>query len=364
MKIAILSAVNIRHMSLISLYTDILKKNGYEYDIIYMDKYGEEEDFECAHKYRYVNHVKQTWPKIFKRIKYMMYFPYAARILNKNKYDFVIVWNDVAIFMFASYLARKYKGKYCLNVRDDMGYDKKIYKKRYEKVFKNAAFRTVSSKGYLDILPQGLDYLQIHSLNLSALDGMQKHDRLRNEDEPIRIGFIGYVRYFERNQKLLDVFANDSRFEVHYYGTKANVLKEYAEQNGIKNTVFHDSFPVSDTKLYLEKIDIINNLYGNDTLNVRKAISIKFFHALYSKIPILVCDNTYVGELAKNVGIGFEVIDIDTEMKENLYNWYRGLDFEKMSENCDKFLENSKAENKQFGEVVLKTLKDMENNNK
>ena len=42
-RIAILSAVNIKHMSLISLYTEILKKNGVKYDIIYMDKYNEDD---------------------------------------------------------------------------------------------------------------------------------------------------------------------------------------------------------------------------------------------------------------------------------------------------------------------------------
>lgn len=42
-------------MSLISLYTEILKKNGDAYDIIYIDEYGEGEVFECVNKYRYVN---------------------------------------------------------------------------------------------------------------------------------------------------------------------------------------------------------------------------------------------------------------------------------------------------------------------
>ncbi len=355
-KIAILSAVNIKHMSLISLYTDLLKEHGVEYDIIYMDKYGEDEAFDCSHKYRYVNTVKQGWPKIFKMIKYMMFLPYAARILNKNKYDFVIVWNDVAIFMFAGYLARKYKGKYCLNVRDNMGYEKKSRRRRFEKVFKNAAFATISSKGYLDFLPKGIDYIPVHSLNLSALEGMKVHTSTRRPPEPVSIGFIGYVRFFERNKKLLDVFANDSRFKLHYYGTKADVLKAYAEEKGILNTDFHDSFPVEDTKKYLEKIDIINNLYGNETVNLRKAVSIKFFHALYSRIPILVCPDTYVGEQAKQVGIGFEVDEINSEMKESLYSWYTSLNFEELDKNCAAYLNEVSRENAAFKETALKYL--------
>jgi hypothetical protein len=34
-KVCILSAVNIRHMSLISIYTDIFKEYGVDFDIIY-----------------------------------------------------------------------------------------------------------------------------------------------------------------------------------------------------------------------------------------------------------------------------------------------------------------------------------------
>ena len=347
-------------MSLISLYTDIMKKNGIDYDIIYMDKYGEDEPFECAHKYRYVNMVKQKWPRLLKEAKYMMFVPYAKRILKKNKYDFIIVWNDVAIFQFGEFLANHFKGRYCLNVRDNMRYDNPRFAGRYKHCFANSAFNTISSKGYLDFLPQNADYLPIYSLNLSVLEGMNIHTRMRAEGEPIRIGFVGYVRFYERNKKLLDAFKNDPRFELHYYGKNADILREYAESHGIRNTVFHDSFPVQDTAKYLEKIDIMNNLYGNDTINVRKAISIKFFHALYAKIPILVCPDTYIGELAQELGVGFVVDDekIDASLCEKVFTWYRGLSFTQLDKASCEAIEQAKQANKIFEGKVLSAIAD------
>jgi hypothetical protein len=363
-KVAILSSVNIKHMSMITIYTEILKRNNISFDIIYMDKYDEEEEFECRKKYRYVNRINRNWPNAIKRIKYMMFVPYATRILKQNDYDFVIVWNDLAIFMFANFLSKHLKNKYCLNVRDNMYYDKKIFRRMYKKCFTNSAFNTISSKGYLDFLPKDADYIQIHSLNTAILSGMKTRSGLRSMKEPIRIGFIGYVRYFERNQHMLQVFANDNRFEMHYYGKDANVLKKYATTNKITNCVFHDSFPVHETKKYLEKIDIINNLYGNDTLNVQKAISIKFYHALYARIPILVNTNTYVGELANSLGIGFYVTDINSTMKDELFTWYHGLDFQALNNASNNYLEKVLVENKKFEslfeEVVCKDRKTIE----
>ena len=355
-KIAILSVVNIKHMSLISLYTDILKQYDVYYDIIYMDKYDEDEFFECHQKFRFVNVISPNWHSYIKMYRYMKFYPYATKVLRENKYDFVIVWNDLAIFMFADFLRKYYDGKYCLNVRDNMYYDKVLFRNRYKKTFNHSAFNTISSKGYLDFLPSQCTYLPINSLTLSVLKGMKVHNGLRTKDKPIRIGFIGYVRFFERNRKMLDTFKNDCRFELHYYGTRANVLKEYADNNGIHNAVFHDSFPVAETGRFLENIDIINNLYGNGTLNIRKAISIKIFHALYSKIPILVNSNTYIGKLAIDLGLGYYFDDISESNKNRLYDWYHSLDFNTLKKSADDYLELAMAENATFKATIVEKI--------
>ena len=351
-RVVVLSCVNVKHMSLVSLYTDILKKNNVAFDVIYMDKYGEDEPFECNRKYRFVNKVNRHLPSFIKKVKYYLFKPWATRILKKNKYDFVIVWNDLAIFLFASFLSKNYKGKYCLNVRDNMYYDIPRYNKLFRRCFSNSAFNTISSKGYLDILPRGIEYHTIYSLNLPVLKGMKVHNSLRKEGERIRIGFIGYVRFFERNERLLDCFANDPRFEIHYYGKCANELKAYAQRKGINNCVFVDSFPVSETGKYLENIDIMNNLYGNDTLNIRKAISIKLFHSLYAKIPILVNKETYIGQVANEIGIGFYVTEFTDSFKNELYDWYHSIDFEVMKDKCDRYLSYAITENRKFELLV------------
>ena len=356
-KICILSAVNIRHMSLISLYTCLLQKYKIDFDIIYMDKYGEEEEFPAKRQYRYVNLIKQSWPKWRKILRYFRFRRYAIRLLNKNRYDFVIVWNDVAIFMFADYLARKYKDKYCLNVRDYCSQNIKWVYKRFEKVIKNASFTTISSEGYKKFLPP-YNYYVIHSLNPILFHSIEPKAGFRKEGEPIRIGFVGYVRFFELNKTFMQLFKNDPRFELHYYGTKASILEKYAQENDINNTVFHDTFPVQDTPKYLEKIDIINNLYGNERIGLTTALSIKLYHAVYVRMPILVCPNTYMEEVTKKYSLGFVFSELAESYKEKLYSWYRQLNFEEFNSNCKHFLKEIERQNSIFENKVKEYILD------
>ena len=134
------------------------------------------------------------------------------------------------------------------------------------------------------------------------------------------------------------------------------MLEDYDINHNRNNTCFHDTFPVSETAEFLQNIDIINNLYGNDTLNVQKAISIKLFHALYSRVPILVCPNTYVGEVAKELGMGFDVDDkdIDVSLPDKIFEWYHNIDYKKMVEKGDTYLQEALTDNERFEELFKK----------
>lgn len=356
--IAILCTSNVRHMSPIVAYTDVLDSCGVKYDLIYMDKYGEDEEFDCNKKYRFINRINSSLPSVLKSLKYLFFLPYGSFILLKNKYRFVIVWNDLTALLFAGFLRRHFSGAYCINVRDEMGYRKPLLYKRYSKVFSRAAFCTISSKKYEAFLPSGINYVPINSLNFDTLTGLIPRDTLRSPDKPLRIGFIGNVRFFEKNEELLRLFKNDKRYELHFYGTNANKLDNYAKRNGITNCVFHDTFPVKDTGRYLNNIDIVNNIYGNETEGLRLAVSIKLFHALYARLPILVCANTYTADLAKKAGIGFEVDPekLDSSILEKIQDWYYALDCQNIARSCAAFLHSAEKENDVFRMLLMEKL--------
>ena len=347
-----LSAVNIKHMAMISIYQDLFKKHGIEYDLIYMDKYDQEEAFDCHEIYRYVNVIDRGWSKMKKRIRYFRFRKYAIDILEKNKYDFIVVWNDVAIMMFADYLARKWKNRYCLNIRDTQ---KKIWpiKRWFRIATDGAAFNTVSSDAYLPYLPKG-DYMLVHSYNKSMTEQCAVRTSFRSEGEPIRIAFVGKIRFIDYNEKLLDVFANDKRFSLGYYGIFSDELQKYAEEHGIGNVDFYGEFPIEDTWKYIDRTDIINNYYGNDTVNRRTALSQKLYYGIGLYLPVLATENTYTADLVNKYGIGYSVGAIDENLPDKLYDWYRKNEFDEFKARCDRFMEDVTASQNLFEKTCLK----------
>lgn len=346
-KICILSAVNIKHMAMISLYTERLIRDGIDFDIVYMDKYGEDEEFPAKNKFVFKNIIDPNLPNWKKVLLYMHFRKFAIKVLEENQYDFIIVWNDVAIIMFADYLARKWAGKYALNIRDYCGQKIKPVFWLFKWVIYKSAFTTVSSLGYQVFLPK-YNYIQVHSLNMPVMRKLSPRTSFRSTNEPIRIGFVGYVRFYDINKRLLDVFKNDSRFELHYYGAHSEPLQEYAEANGIKNSCFHGSFPVQETNYYMEKIDVINNLYGNNTISLDYALSIKLYNGVWCRLPILVCPGTYMEKIANEYGIGYTVQSYDENLPDQFYNWYHEIDFNTFNTGCERFIKTIEIENAQF----------------
>lgn len=352
-KIVILSAVNIKHMSLISLYTDFLEKNKINYDIIYMDKYNEKEKIGANKIYRYINPINKKKGFIYKILKYFKFKKYAKTILEKNKYDFIIVWNDVAIIMFGLYLAKYWPKKYCLNCRDYFG--EKIFPIFYifKKAIQYSVFTTISSKGFLSFLPKG-NYVEIESLNKKILNECSPRDGKTNKI--IKIGFIGNVRFFKENFKFIKCLKNDNRFELHYYGTNSEKIEEYVKSKNIKNVICNGAFPIEETKKYLEKCDMINSIYGTKTIGVRTLVSIRLFYAAYMKIPILVSKGTYMQKIVEKFKMGYVVDMEERKLADKLYLWYSTFSFKEFKIGCEKLLIETEKNNKRLEEILKREV--------
>ncbi|WP_143565195.1 MULTISPECIES: glycosyltransferase family 4 protein [unclassified Sporosarcina] len=344
-------------MSLISLYTAELEKQGIDYDIIYVDKYGEIEKTNAKNVFRYEVEIKRGYSK-FKKIKsYLKFKKYATLILKKNNYDRIIVWRSETALLFSSYLIKSMKRKYIINIRD---YCKEknplIYFIMYL-LINRSLFSTISSEGFKTFLPKQ-KYELIHSFNESVLSKSIPRNTFRKLGEPIRVCFLGYVRFFENDKKLLKALANDNRFIIQFFGEGSKYLEEFATKENINNVEFIPRFNLEETSKLLEKADVINNLYGFNDIALDTAVSIKYYYSLFLHIPILVYKGTYMEKLIDKSTTGYAVNEDLDNLADKFYKWYHNLNFEDFSNACNREMKEVKECNKSFQKLLKLTFHD------
>lgn len=345
MKICLLSGVNIKHMSGASPYLKFFKDKNIDYDIIYIDKYLKPEKINAKNIYRFELKIERGWSRGKKLREYYKFRKYAKEILKNNNYDLVIVWGTETAFLFTDYLIRDFKNKYIINIRDYARLNNKFKYFLMKYLVNSSKFTTISSGGFKEFLPR-YNYILMNSVNREIIEKCNVRDKLRNEKEPIRISFIGYVRFYDNDKKLIKALANDERFILQYFGVGSDVLKDFAEKNEIYNIQFLDGFEVEETSKLLDQADIINNLYGYNDVALDTAISIKYHYAINLKLPILVYQNTYMEKISKGVSFVFD--DNYENLGDRLYGWYRNINFNRFSEVCENKIKYINSENEKF----------------
>lgn len=352
MRVAIISIVNIKHMTLVSLYTDFFEKMGIEYDLIYIDKYHIEEKNRANNIFKYEIEINQSNRKAHKLIKYYGFRGYVKKILEKNKYDYVVVWKSETGYLIFDLLVNQYKKKYVLNIRDYAKDNLFPISFIQKKVVKNALFTTISSLKFLDFLPKNDNTIFVNSINPNFINELDRPRSIKKKTS-IGICFVGYVRFIENDKKLLLALKNDSRFVIQYYGAGANKLKRFAEKHQIQNVKFIDSFDATETVSLLGRADIINNLYGNNNIALDTAISIKYYYSLLLKIPILVWKETYMEQITKKTCNSFVFDGNYDNLGDRLFKWYQEIDWDTMTTKLSENVLEIKEENKQFQNKMM-----------
>ncbi len=348
-RIAILSANALRNTVMISVYTDYLlsHKEQYQYDFIYLDKYYEEEETGASHNYRYEYDASS---KLGKLKGYLGFIRYSKKILKQNNYDFVIVWGELTATLCYRSLKQSYDKRYCVNIRDlFVGRRASILNSTLFKAIHHASFVSVPTTEYYQELPKDFtNYIQFHSFNDSFMSQTKRKNSLRNGGK-IKILYIGNIRFFDYLWDLIEKIQNDSRYELIVAGGGSEPLMKLVKERGINNVLITGKFPKEETPKYLEEADVIYNLYGNEDVNLRMALSNKLYYALYLHLPILVCPNTAMCRITGECGIGYIVEKgKEVEFADHFYNWFKCLNRQEIAKRCDNLISDAKESQKRL----------------
>lgn len=337
-RVCILSAFDFSRMSMVSIYTEYLEKNGISYDFIYVDKFKDTAKFSAENYYPYHVDKCQNVSLPVKFVHYWKMRNFVKEILQKNSYEFIITWGELTAFLFADILSKNMPGRYCLNIRDYFYNRVPVVWWRLKTAISHAAFGTVSSEDYLNYLPQG-EYIMMHSLNRRLTSELSFLKDKRPKDKPLRIMYLGLISRMQYVHKLIDELGGDERFELVFAGIGSEQVDAYIEGRNYSNIETYGRFPQEDTVKYLQKADILYNLYGCHNRHFDTALSIKLYYAIFMNMPILTFRGTHTNSVAEQCGIALTVDGEDfSNLGDKIYDAYYKRDLTSSEVLCRNYL--------------------------
>lgn len=337
-------------------YTELGK---YSYDIIYWNRHGIEEKSGAEQEYPFEYRVEENVSKKQKIIGYLKWKKYVQRILKKNDYSKVVLLQTSAGILLSEILKKKYKNRFIVDVRDYTMENNSLFKKIEKALFDKADAVVISSKGYENFLPTK-KYVYVHNdinIDTSVMNDIRSKQKT---NEKIVLSYIGLIRFHAQNKKIIERFGNDERFRIRFIGTGADYLREIIEDGKYNNIELIDRFPPEETMNYYKSTDMILNLYGNNTPLLDYALSNKLYYSAKLGIPILVCPDTYMSEIAMQYSFGCECDLDDRGCANAVFEYYRNFEKQELIDGANRFLDEVNEENRKFEDTMRMKLMEEE----
>lgn len=319
MKVAVILGDNIHRAPYYYRYEKWLCDNHIDFDVIMWNREKVKENCK-GNLIEFIMADEGNNKNPLKVFKFFAFSHFVKKTVKKNIYDKVIFLGltGCAVTLEIAFFKKYYNRKYWLDIRD---YHYEWFKPYYwleKQAIDNAYFVALSSKGFERFLPKHA-YGYIHNIDPNMKDICAKF--AKTSSDRIRISFIGNVRYYNENVALINSLKNDDRFLLQYFGPGSKKIAEYCKDNNIENVHFEGPFKAEQTRGFYEKTDIINNVYGNTTLETLTALSNKLYYSIYLRLPIMVSPGTFMETVCKPYNIAVSYINCE-DFADRLFEWY------------------------------------------
>ena len=333
-------------------YIEELEKAGLTYESIYFERY--DMDAEAGENELLFKEYCPTGGSKVKKLGIMSrYARFVRNTIQKGNYKGIMVFTTVPAIMISDLLIGRYAKRYLFDIRDYTHENIGLYYQIEEMLIRNAFATVISSRGFLKWLPAG-DYVVTH--NVARTDPSDYPAKALNTDN-CRIGYVGSIRYYEPNIQLLNQFRNRDRYHLDYYGTfaKGCDLEAYCRANDIQNVSFFGRYNNDDKKEIYRNIDVINSVYGIQSLETSTLMPHRLYDAAIYKCPIIVSKNSYLAEVVEKYGLGFAADEETESIPELLDDYLETYDADTFAGNCERFL-NDVAEDMQRQKDVIRVF--------
>lgn len=330
---------DIKYCPYLQTYQQILDYKSIGYEVLFWNREGIDDDF--PENFIYFDRPSEKNRSFVSKIAdFIKFRKWLSEQIKAKKYDKLIFLSTLSGMLIADIALKEYKDNYILDIRDFSYEHNKLFYKIEEKLVENSFTTVISSPGFKEFLPKEQEYLLSHNVQID--DFKHKKDFVPKEyGTTLNLVFIGGVRYFNHQKNILDRLKNDSRFNMIYHGSGIELdrYKKYVRDNDIRNVEFTGLYSNEEKPILLKNADIINNSYLTEKfMEVKYAISNKFYDGLIYGVPQLVETGTYKTKLVESNYAGWGLDVEDEKFADKLYEAYFSMDVEKFNSSKNNLL--------------------------
>ena len=352
MRILILGFTKMKFMPYINFYLSNINAKKHEVHVVYWNRDKKTEDISAYDDlilHEFSCYQEDDVPKIKKIKSFFKYRMFAKSIIKQIKFDKIIVLHTLPGIILYDMLY-KYKGEFILDYRDSTYENFNFFKKLVANLVNWSEITFVSSDAFRKYLPENQKdkIFTSHNILTDSLKHQEDRENCLVKSDKIRLAFWGFIRHEDINRSIISSLANDSRYELHYYGREqhvASILKSYALSLNASNVFFHGEYIPEDRYEFIKNTDCIHNLY--DDANTMLAMGNKYYDGIIFRIPQVCMPSSYMGQMCIEHKVGVSLNPKDASFADDLYEYLTTLDYDNFKINCKKELDRILAEYKQ-----------------
>ena len=329
---------------------------GIKYDIVGWDRLNRYTNY--PHNY-HIYYEKISHSYIGKLLGFFKYAKYIKGILERKRYNKIIVFTIAATCFLQPYLIKKFKYQYIFDIRDYSPLIKMpIYKQIFKKMIYNSFKTCISSYGFIKWLPTNSTNKLVasHNIDKNSLQIKYNFNTIKFQ-YPIKILTIGRLRDANTNIFFIKELANNHAFKIQFAGDGPALpkLQKYVLEHKISNVVFTGKYDKKYEKSIIENTDLINILLPNNILS-KSLMSNRFYLSVVHRKPMIVNENCIQASYCKEYSLGL-VFNWHQKLDEQIENYCKCFEYEKYSSGCNDFINMVSDDYMKFEQMLYNFLK-------
>lgn len=361
--VGIIYPQDIRYCPYLGRYTEALRQAGAPFDLIWWERWETppttplpEAASGAEERHVFSRYSRMDQPPLGKLGDFAAYSRYVRKVIRERGYERLILLGTMSAMLLGDLLTGRYKKRFILDIRD-YSYERLAFYKALEaRIVDASALTCISSDGFREFLPKDRPYVLADNFtdgDIAAAKGMRFCKK--SPGEPIRLSYVGFIRYFQENRKILDRLVDDERFLISYHGTGADYDKLLAYQRQracgrLEVTGYYDFG--RDKAALCERADLINNFYPHTLAIQRLATTNKYYDGLIYHRPQLVSADTFSQKLVEDGGVGCALRIDQADFANRLYDYYHQLDEDAFNQNADLAMEKIRRRDALYRERI------------